>query len=89
MIIYEGLVTKSFSEVKRIVGETVYYCEGLQGTEHQVIQPLKPDTEYYWSVRVRRGAQVSDWSRYNYFVFLGLGYQEGRNLLFRFRTPKQ
>jgi hypothetical protein len=88
-VIYEGIKTESFWEgTKRTVGREVYYRERLQGTEHQVDEPLKPDAEYYWSVRTRRDSRVSRWSLYNYFLFLGLGYVSATNQPFSFKTPK-
>jgi hypothetical protein len=49
--------------------------------------PLKPATEYYWTVRIRRGDKVSAWSTYDYTLFLVLSYLKVSNALFRFRTP--
>lgn len=46
-------------------GAQVYYREGLTQPEHRVERPLQPGTVYYWSVRVRRGQTVSDWSRFH------------------------
>jgi len=89
LIIYEGIKTSSAWEgTKRAVGREAYYREGLMATEHRVEQPLKPDTEYYWSVRLRRGTSVSPWSRYDYTAFFGTGYMKAGNQLFIFKTPK-
>jgi hypothetical protein len=87
LIIYEGLKVKSSPQ--RMVGKTVYYRENLQATQHKVEEPLKPSQDYYWSVRVRRGNIVSNWSLYNYFAFYGLGYSSGSNLPFLFRTQEK
>ena len=89
VIIYEGVKATSFMRgTERTVGTRAYYREGLKATEHRVEERLRPHMEYYWSVRIRRDGQVSDWSRYDYrkgnFV---IGGQWGNNLLFRFKTP--
>lgn len=87
-IIYEGIKTQSFfGGTKWAVGREVYYREGLQSTKHQVDQPLKPSTEYYWSVRTRRGSIVSRWSLYDYEIFLGTAYMKVTNQPFIFKTP--
>lgn len=87
-IIYEGLRTDSFWEgTKRSVGREIYYREGLQGTKHQIEDRLKPDAEYYWSVRTRDGSKVSRWSLYNYDLFLGTAYVSYHNQPFIFKTP--
>jgi len=92
--IYEGIVIATTldelrGQVKRAVGKMVYYREGIKETNHKVEEPLKPNHEYYWSVRVRQGDQVSQWSQYDYFLFAGVGYVKGEHLTFSFKTPKK
>jgi hypothetical protein len=41
-----------------------YYVQGLAAPEHQLSRPLEPGVVYLWSIRVRRGKDVTDWSRY-------------------------
>ena len=73
---------------KEVVGREVYYREGLQEPEHTLEVSLQPDREYYWSVRVRHGQEVSEWSGPAH-------YQEGYPAsiwdepFFRFRTPSK
>ncbi len=86
LVIYESLTTK---EGKKALGREVYYRKGLAGTEHRLEEPLKPDTEYYWSVRVRKGDTVSKWATYDYDLFLGAAYMWAWNKPFIFRTPSQ
>lgn len=88
-IIYEGIKTGGtfWEPAKRAVGREIYYREALQSTKHQVEEPLKPDMEYYWSVRSRRGSQISPWSLYDYDLFLGAAYTYARNQPFIFKTP--
>lgn len=62
-----------------------YYREGIKDTKHEMEEPLKRGTKYYWTVRVRHGQEVSDWSSYDPpFSLLGDG---GEKLLFAFWTP--
>lgn len=87
-IIYEDIKEESLWEgTKHAVGREIYYREGLKAPEHRLEQPLQPDSEYYWSVRLRRGDQVSNWSQYNYTVFLGTAYIRESNRPFAFKTP--
>jgi hypothetical protein len=65
----------------------VYYREALTGTKHRVEEPLTPNTVYFWSVRTRRGSNVSPWSRYNYSVETGVHTRTATNQPFRFKTP--
>lgn len=88
LIVYECIKTESFWQgTSRTVGREVYYREGLTGTRHRIEQDLKPDMEYYWSVRTRSGGRVSEWSVYDYTVFLGTGMYQATNALFIFKTP--
>ena len=90
LIVYEGIKEESFWKgTKRAVGREVYYREGLKATEHKIEESLMPGTEYYWSLRIRRGQKVSDWSVYDYFLFLGSGYVNKNNYPFGFKTPKK
>jgi hypothetical protein len=75
------------------IGTEVYSRQDISGTEHQVEEPLKPNTVYCWSVRVRDGDIVYDWAHYNYskiyinpFIVVN---DYTRNFLFTFRTPQQ
>ena len=88
LIVYEGIKEESFWEgTKRAVGREVYYREALPTTRHTIEQDLAPGTEYYWSVRVRKGGEVSEWSVYDYTLFLGTAYMHAGNRFFVFHTP--
>ena len=88
-VIYEGIKVESFWEgTKRSVGKEVYYRQGLKEPEHKIEEPLKPETEYYWSVRIRRGDTVSEWAIYDYTLFLGTAYMKAVNHPFIFKTPE-
>ena len=72
-----------------VVGREVYYREGLQEPEHTLEVSLLPDREYYWSVRVRHGQEVSEWSGPAHYVE---GYPSPSiwdEPFFRFRTPSK
>jgi len=72
------------------VGREVYYREGLAEPEHTLEVPLQPNREYYWSVRVRRGEEVSEWSRFDYTYRPGTwGEREEEYPFFLFRTPSK
>ncbi len=89
LIIFEGSKEESFWEgTKRSIGDTVYYKEDLKETSHKIDKVLKPDTEYYWTIRVRRPGFISAWSTYDYELFLVLSYMRVSNSLFRFKTPE-
>jgi hypothetical protein len=66
LIVYDAIKTKMLFGANWSVGREVYYREALQGSTHTMVEALKPDTRYYWSVRVRRQMAVLPWSRYNY-----------------------
>lgn len=88
LIIYECLKEESFWKgVKRTIGDQVYYREGIRGNTHKIEMALKPRQEYYWSVRVRNVNQISEWSRYDYTLYLILSYMRIDDSFFRFRTP--
>jgi hypothetical protein len=74
-------------------GKSIYYREGLQNAEHKLDTSLRPDADYYWSVRSRRGASVGDWSTYDHKLLVpipfGFYYQGQENLYFPFKTPPQ
>jgi len=70
-------------------GQAVYYRQGLRETRHRVETPLEPRTKYLWSVRVRAGGTVSDWSTYTYMYGGRVREQYlDKKLPFRFRTPE-
>ncbi|HEY1268351.1 MAG TPA: hypothetical protein VGH16_13935 [Candidatus Binatia bacterium] len=71
--------------------DAIYYREGLTTSEHTLQESLKPATNYYWSVRSRRGATVGEWATYDHTLFVpipfGFYYQGKSSLLFPFKTP--
>jgi len=91
LIIYEGIVQGSFWKegVKRAVGREIYYRKGIKEAEHKIEETLNPDAEYYWSVRKRKGQNVSNWSLYDIEVVGPMGYGKASNCPFLFKTPKK
>lgn len=69
-------------------GKMVYYRERIKETYHKLEDPLEPSTHYYWSVRVRKGDEVSEWSRYDYHLEILVAYVHAYNQWFYFKTPK-
>ena len=93
LVIYEGIKIKmgmtwtSGPSTTWQEGEKTYYREGIEETEHKVEIVLKPGMVYIWSVRTRKGTNVSSWSRYDRFQFYGVTATELTNWQFMFETP--
>jgi hypothetical protein len=88
LVIYEKLkAPEEDAEGIHRVGNQVYYVQGIKESHANVQTPLLPDTDYYWSVRTRKGSEVSDWSRYDYSLFLLVNIINVHNTYFIFRTP--
>jgi hypothetical protein len=54
--------------------EAIYYREGLTTAEHTLQESLKPGTNYYWSVRSRRGATAGEWTTYDHTLFVPIPF---------------
>lgn len=65
LIIYEGVEVDG-QWLRWTPGRDVYFREGLKEPKHRVKKLLKPETVYFWSLRVRRAEKISDWSGYDY-----------------------
>jgi hypothetical protein len=86
---YDFIILESHPHYREVVGREVYYREGIQEPEHTLEVSLQPDREYYWSVRVRHGQEVSEWSGSSHWQF---GYPAAHiwdEPFFRFRTPSK
>ncbi len=68
-------------------GRVVAYEEDIQEPRWQPTSPLKPDTRYIWSVRLREGESVSGWSTQSHFTFLIVYMSSGYGQWFQFKTP--
>ena len=85
LIIYERLQVGPQSQP--MVGKVVYYREGIRGIDHMIEEPLKPSTEYYFSLRTRQDGRISAWSNYDFMAYFVFGHVISRNVLFSFKTP--
>ncbi len=88
---YDFVIFESYGSRAAVVGRKVLYQEGLQEPEHTLEVSLQPDREYYWSVRVRRGEEVSEWSRFDHRTAGGGDFRSAYEefAFFRFRTPNK
>ncbi len=88
-IIYEShKIPYSWAWVEEwVIGKGVYYREELKEPKHTLEVPLQPNRAYYWSVRVRRGENLSDWSRFDYRKYQYGGGHKREFPFFIFKTP--
>ena len=74
-----------------IRGAVVEYAGDIESPRYKLENKLKPNTKYFWSVRVRKNGRVSSWSTisYKYFAFLIFGFASGSGsgVHFNFTTP--
>lgn len=93
LIVYTGIQKAVGFSWFYVPGREVYYREGISGTSHRLEQALQPDTVYVWGVRNRGGTNPGPWSTYSfqagYIPVKGLAEKEGKNLWWRFKTPKK
>ncbi len=83
VIIYEVIV----GEERYMAGPVIIQRNNLPASSYKVEKPLKPNTNYFWSVRIRQGNRTSQWSRHNYTLHVPYGWQRSSNQYFTFRTP--
>jgi hypothetical protein len=84
LVIYERLNVGPQNQP--MAGRVVYYREGIRGTEHMIEEFLRPNSEYYWSLRTRRDGATSAWSNYDFMAYFVIGHVISRNVLFSFKT---
>jgi len=88
LIVYESIRTgDDWNGYKILPGKEIYYREALHETSHQIQDALKPATQYFWSVRLRRGDDVAPWARYDWTMFLVFSYSYAYDQYFSFKTP--
>jgi hypothetical protein len=68
-------------------GRVVAYAEDVAAAELSLADPLKPKTQYFWSVRLRRGDQVSSWSFGGHKTYLIIAATWSSGRWFGFETP--
>ncbi|MDH3891751.1 MAG: hypothetical protein OEV49_11765 [candidate division Zixibacteria bacterium] len=92
LIIYEVVMVDGAGPLMDKVpspGAEVFYEEGIVGTSFVLPNPLRPDTDYLWSVRSRSSTEVSDWATYDTKVGQGI-YGPGKSYYkvhFWIKTP--
>lgn len=60
--------------------------EGLTEASFKVESELKPGTLYRWTVRSRKGDVISEWTKQETTVFVGVAFSKQRRIM-RFFTP--
>jgi hypothetical protein len=84
-VIYEAVFAAANLYMR---GRIFAYVEGLEEPEWQPDESLEPNGRYYWSVRLRRGNEVSAWSTQGFFIFALVAWGSGSGQWFQFKTPK-
>lgn len=61
---------------RRDWGNQIYYVQGISQNYFRINKPLKPNTCYHWSVRLRTGNDVSEWVTFSQGAvsLIGIGY---------------
>jgi hypothetical protein len=70
-------------------GNQVYYVEGIGESYHKVSKQLKPNTCYRWSVRTRKGKDVSEWSSFSQSIIGLFAVGHVTNVPYGFITPQE
>jgi hypothetical protein len=73
----------------KLPGSAVIYRQNLTAPQFELAEPLRPETNHYWSVRLRRGETVTAWSRYRKTGFYLPAWVENKGPWFVFATPKK
>ena len=67
-------------------GHIVAYVEDIKEPRWKPDAALRPNTRYYWSVRLRDGSTVSRWSTLSHSTFLLIYASSGYGQWFQFKT---
>ena len=76
-----GMMTNAYMR-----GDQIAYIEDLKEPNWTPSILLKPDTRYFWSVRLRDGDTVSGWSTQSHFTFALVAWSSGSGQWFQFKT---
>ena len=91
VVIYEALPYGLPPHMSYVQGRMVDYESDISGTTYRVKKALKPHSPYFWSIRLRKGDVISDWSTTSYkkfgFLFVGFISESESRIPFRFETP--
>lgn len=70
-------------------GKQVDFVQGISENHFKIDKPLKPDTCYHWSVRIRTGKDVAEWATFSQAAvsLVGIGY--AYRLPYGFITPRK
>jgi len=74
---------------KHMRGRLIRYIENLVEPQWRPEEPFEPGRQYYWSIRLRKGQTVSNWSTYSYALMAGLGTATVYRAWLRFDTPTE
>ncbi len=86
--VYESVSLSSLSfGIGSQRGPLVAYAQNLREPRYRLPTPLAPGKSYDWSVRLRDGDTVSDWSTSGYLAFFVVGYVSQRGRWFGFSIP--
>ena len=88
IVLYEAAAyaLSGLTQTLYMKGRVVAYEEGLTEAHWQPDSPLRPDTRYFWSVRMRDGDTVSHWSTQSHSTFLLVYMSWGSGQWFQFKT---
>lgn len=80
IIVRKAIAYSKMGSSRYIDGPVVAYARGLAEPRYRFTIPLEPSEKYFWTVRLRRGDLVSNWSKMQ-----GPNYQ---GFAFSFQTPQ-
>lgn len=88
LVVYEAATFNIGTMLKPFYarGRMAAYVEDLKQPSWQADAAFRPDTRYYWSVRMRDGDTVSGWSTVSHSTFLLVYMSSGHGEWFHFRT---
>jgi hypothetical protein len=87
LIIYETVGYSITAKEDQLKGRIILYEENITQPEFSIRNPLKANTKYLWSVRLRNGNMVSDWSSYGHHRFYVIYVSSSAGQWFGFSTP--
>jgi hypothetical protein len=79
------ILTRSWSESW---GIPIYYVQNLTVNYHNVEKQLMPDTQYNWSVRLRKGEEVFRWAGFSQTEQILDTTRYVKNIPYGFTTPR-
>ena len=80
-------VDKKSDQIDSSWGTLIFMTNNIPTNFYQITVPLKPDTYYNWSVRIRDGEKVQKWSSFSQSKAVGSVTLTHFNVPFGFKTP--